>query len=106
MKSNRSTNVLLAMIAGLLAINLVIKTGASPDMASTANAQAGQPTGSPFNSSEYARRTADGVTEMNQRLARLESRFDRALQVRVSESVPLTIVGLPTSKPDAADASK
>ncbi|MBX9737926.1 MAG: hypothetical protein K2X32_13475 [Phycisphaerales bacterium] len=105
MKSNRSTNVLLAMIAGLLALNLMIKTGATPDMASAASAQPAPAAGAPFNSSEFARRTADGITELNQRMSRLESRFDRPLQVRVTESVPLQVIGLPT-KAESAEATK
>ncbi|MBL0870400.1 MAG: hypothetical protein IBJ18_07490 [Phycisphaerales bacterium] len=102
MKSSRTTNALLACIAVLLGLNLVVGGNSGQGLNITSPALAQNQPSAPFNSSEFARRTADGVTELNQRIARLESKFDRTISVKITESIPLTVTGLPKS--DSAEA--
>lgn len=97
-KSQRMTNVLLAGIAGLLGINLIVQSGGA-GLGATAHADPAAPVVS-LNSSEFQRRAADGIAELNQRIARMEGRFDRVIQVKITESVPLTVTGLGGDKAD------
>lgn len=99
MASDRTTKVLLTTIAALLALNLLNNWGIAPDGAqSKAFAQNTNQPAASFNSSEYAKRTADGIAELNQRIGRLESKFDKAMQVKIIESVPLNVLGLPKAE--------
>ncbi|CAN5735132.1 hypothetical protein BH11PLA1_BH11PLA1_06460 [soil metagenome] len=101
--SNRTTNLLLGALTLMLGVNTLVQLGAVPvTITSAATAQPGTPGPAPLNSSEFARRTADGVSEINTRLARIEGRFDKALQVKIIESVPLQVQGLPKAETAAA----
>lgn len=104
----RIPTLLLTTLCVLLTLNLVV-TVASSSHAAPAEAQGygGQPTpasnaqpglnGGAFN----AARAADGIAEINMRLARIEARLDKGFNVKVTEMPAITI-----SNPAPAPASK
>lgn len=82
MRGATLTRVLLAAVAVLLLLNLVAGDARLPESVAAA-----QPAGdlSPFNATEQRKRMIDALDEISGRLAKLESKLDKGLNVKVTE---------------------
>lgn len=97
----------MKLMCALLLANAVIGlaglVGAGPEAqpAYAQNRSGGEPP-TPFpNSGDLTRRTNEALTEINQRLGRLEARLERPLNVKVLEMPPV-IVSNPSAQADEA----
>jgi len=87
-----STHVLLTICAVLLAANAFVSLtggGASPAFAQQERTQPGEV----FNSGEQRRKMIEQLTQMNDRLGRLEARMEKGFNVKVLEMPPVKIEG-------------
>lgn len=83
----RRQTALLTVVAALLAANLGVMLvgprGGVPESAAFAQPQ--RPGDQPFNNNELTRRTAEGVTQMSEKLTRIEALLNKGISVKVTE---------------------
>lgn len=97
MSKRSSVPVLLTVAAALLAANLFVTVTGAGASAALAQGERAQP-GELFNSGEQRRRMIEQLTQMNERLAKIEARMEKGFNVKVTEMPPVKIEGgLPKS---------
>ena len=97
MRKRPSVNVLLTVVGALLALNVLVTlagSGGSP-VAFAAEQPAAQSGSSdtPFNAARNANRVAEELSQISDRLARIEAKLDKGLSVKVTEMPPIKLEG-------------
>jgi hypothetical protein len=91
LKPNRYLNAVLTAIACLLALNLLAGRTELPTP-SAASAQEVRPSDLPFNSGEQRNRQAAALDSIDMRLAAIEAKLERGINVKVTEMPPVRLV--------------
>lgn len=78
--------------AGLLGLNLLLGISGVP-LIGTAGAQPGGTPSidPPFNAAEQRKKMIDQLTQVNDRLSRIEAKLDKGLSVKVTEMPAITV---------------
>lgn len=85
MRKPSATNAVLLVIIGVLALTLLVRVDPG---AGVAQAQTTEP---PFNATEQRKQMIAALTQMNSRLATIETKLSTTLSVKVTELPPVVI---------------
>lgn len=92
MSKRATVPALLTVVAVLLVLNLVVAlTGAGPASAMAQTERT--PPGELFNSGEQRKRMIEQLSQINERLGRIESRMEKGFNVKVTDLPPVKIAG-------------